>query len=568
MVAWPVCRAALTLVERTAFLPDRIRFRDCDRPVRYDRMIATILALPADGIPARTMAWRQLVDIVAQAGERLDPDMRDAAHTRIAELAPDVPAAQRRSAAASLTVRAGAGAVAIFAADAPAIAAPVLSRAQLGDDQWAALIPALPPPSRTILRNRRDLSPAVMRALNSYGASDFALPPAEPAAPREESASQIRNLVERIETYRRQQPLPPIATAADTGLARAAVSESFAFETAADGTIDWIEGVPRAALIGMSVAEAAPPRAAGVDGQAAGAFRRRAPFHDARLMVAGEGAAGGDWLISAHPVFDPRNGRFAGYHGAARRPQPEERARRFGAAQTVPLAPDALRQLVHELRTPLNAIQGFAEMIDQQMLGPAAIAYRDHARRIAGESRHLLEIVEDIDTAARIDGNRLEPSLAGESNATRIVADIVAEFEQSLRERGIALDARIERELLVAVGEVAFGRIAQRLLAMVTGLARSGETIAVALTGEGPLAVLSVGRAQVLDGIAEADMLDPGFGPEGEWPAASLLGLGFSLRLIGNLARAARGRLAIRDDAFALAMPRAGLRNERAGEQG
>lgn len=541
----------------------RIRFRDRDRTVRYDRMIETILARPVDGAAAQTMAWRQLVDLVAQAGDRLHPATRDAAQARIAHLAPDVSAAQRRSAAASLAARAGAQAVAIFAADAPAIAAPVLSRAQLEDGEWLALIPALPPPSRTILRNRRDLSPAVLRALASYGASDFALPPAEPVEP----TSQIRNLVERIETYRRQQPLPTLAPVVEPAPDLPIDAESFDFETAADGTIDWVQGVPRGALIGMTIADAAPPRAAGVDGQAAGAFRRRAPFSDARAIVAGEGAAGGDWLISAHPVFDPRNGRFAGYHGSARRPQPDERARHFGAAQTIPLAPDSLRQLVHELRTPLNAIQGFAEMIDQQMLGPAASAYRDHARTIAGESRRLLEVVEDIDTAARIDSKRLEPAIAGESDATRIVAGTVAELERSLRERGIALDARIERELGVAVGEVAFARIAQRLLAMVTGLAGEGETIAVTLAGEGPLAVLSVGRAKILEGIAEATMLDPGFGPEGEWPAAPLLGLGFSLRLIGNLARAARGRLTIDDHFFRVSIPRAGVAGERAGEQ-
>jgi len=533
------------------------------------------------------MAWRQLVDVLAQAGDRLDPETRLAVHARLAELGPDVPAADRRRAAASLATRARPEAVAIFAADAPAIAAPVLSRAQLDDAQWLALLPALPPTSRTILRNRRDLSPAVTRALTSYGASDFALPPAVPAAPltltpdaaeREpeqarpandvEVTSQIRNLVERIETFRRQKPRPALAETTADESNPDADALAFAFETGLDGTIDWIEGVPRGALIGMSIADVAAPLTAGVDGQAAGAFRRRAPFRDARLAVAGEGAAGGDWLISAHPVFNPRDGRFAGYHGTARRPQPEERARRFGAAQTVPLAPDALRQLVHELRTPLNAIQGFAEMIDQQMLGPAAWAYRDHARSIAGESRRLLEVVEDIDTAARIDGNRADAVLPGQSSATAIVADALSGLVPPLRERGVTFDAVVERDLAVAVGESAFARLTQRLLAMVTGVAAQGETVAVRLVGDRQMAVLSVARTRALRGVSERELLDPGFGPDGEWPSAPLLGLGFSLRLITNLARAVRGGFDVRDDAFVLTVPRTDAADVLAGKQG
>jgi transposase len=145
--------------------------------MRYDRMIDTILALAPGDQPARVMAWRQLVDIVAQVGDRLDPAMRAAAFEQIAALRATVPNAVRRQAAASLSGRTiSSGAVALFAMDDPAVAAPVLAGAMLADAEWLALLPALPPASRAILRNRRDLSVPVMRALNSYGAADFALP--------------------------------------------------------------------------------------------------------------------------------------------------------------------------------------------------------------------------------------------------------------------------------------------------------------------------------------------------------------------------------------------------------
>src|SRR3546814_14514828 len=42
-----------------------------------------------------------------------------------------------------------------------------------------------------------------------------------------------------------------------------------------------------------------------------------------------------------------------------------------------------------------------------------------------------------------------------------------------------------------------------------------------------------------------AELLDPGYSPEGEAPGAAILSLGFSLRLVASLARADGGRLDI-----------------------
>ncbi len=532
-------------------------------------MIATILALPTAGVGARTMAWRQLVDIVAQAGDRLDPATRAAAHERIAALRPAVSAAERRHAAGSLAGRATPEAVAIFATDEPAIAAPVLARASLDDSRWLAMIPTLPPASRSILRNRRDLSPAVERALASYGPSDFALPGVDAVGTEAgESASQIRALVERIEAFRSQQPVPDSVTVSESDLAPPATATSFEFETSLDGSIDWVEGAPRGALIGMSVAEAAAPRAAGVDGQAVGAFRRRAPFHDARLAVAGQGPASGDWLISGQPIFNPRDGRFVGYRGSARRPGPDERALRFEAPGTTSLSPDSLRQLVHELRTPINAIQGFAEMIDQQMLGPAAAAYRDHAQSIIGESRRLLEVVEDLDMSARIDGARFEAAATGDCDLGAVVAGVAALLQPTLTQRQISLTIAPSGPSTVRAGVQHVERLAHRLFVTVAGLASAGENIAVEVTDHGALALLSVSRPSALVGAEAETLLDPGFGPDGEWPDAPLLGLGFSLRLIASLARALGGRFDIGAQRFELSLPRAGSGSERQGEQG
>jgi hypothetical protein len=55
--------------------------------------------------------------------------------------------------------------------------------------------------------------------------------------------------------------------------------------------------------------------------------------------------------------------------------------------------------------------------------------------------------------------------------------------------------------------------------------------------------------------MEETDMFDPGYGPDGEWPDAPLLGIGFSLRLVRNLAKSGNGNFVIEDDRFALVLP-------------
>lgn len=56
-----------------------------------------------------------------------------------------------------------------------------------------------------------------------------------------------------------------------------------------------------------------------------------------------------------------------------------------------------LETLSHDLRTPLNTILGFADMMDQQILGPVNNAhYRSYAADICRSGRSMLEIMDDV----------------------------------------------------------------------------------------------------------------------------------------------------------------------------
>jgi signal transduction histidine kinase len=154
-------------------------------------------------------------------------------------------------------------------------------------------------------------------------------------------------------------------------------------------------------------------------------------------------------------------------------------------------------------------------------------------------------------------------------DAAALLMRLHGEYEPVAEAREVLLKVRIANGLPVLDADpIAVERMFARLLAATIGLARSGETIAVALTpgvsGIDSVA-LAVSRPALLEGREERILLDPGYSPEGDWPDAPVLGLGFALRLVRNLATAAHGTLAIETDRFYLSLP---ARNEtaRSGE--
>jgi signal transduction histidine kinase len=534
--------------------------------LRFDDMIATVLRQSETRPAALAAKWRQLVDLVAQGRSEGEAQAEALAWLRANRA--QVPADARRDVSRSLAGRRlSPAALAFFAEDLPAVASPVLGGARLFADEWLDLLPRLGPVARGLLRHRRDLHPDVVHALAGFGAGDFALS-GEVAAPAgdglspaaERSEAQIRDLVARIEDFRRRRDSAGAAAAA----APASVEE-FQWETGPDGVILWVEGAPRGPLVGQSIASIAERGQYGVDGQAAGAFEKRAPFRDARFSVPGGGAACGDWRISGVPFFDAAQGNFLGYRGSARRPRLDEVA--HGAAPAAAptglfgtdLPADSLRQLIHELRTPLNAIIGFAELIDGQYMGPAALSYRSRASDIMDQARRLLSAVDDLDTAARIETQRLQ--LAESSvDAVALLCRLHDAYERVAAQRGSRILIEIERDLPDAKVELdAAERMFARMLAATIGLAREGETITATMAmgedGARKMLCLSIDRPKAIEGLDENALLDPGYSPDGDWPGAPALGLGFALRLVRNLAEAVGGGLQIGASRFFLYLP-------------
>lgn len=521
-------------------------------PLRFDDTLETVLAGDVRSATAAPLAWRQLVDLIGRG--RVPAD--DRALAVLDSIRSLVPIEVRIASARALEgARPPAALVDLLATDELRIALPVLRTAQLDDAAWAALLPRLAPGARHVLRNRRDLAPAVLRALESFGPADFVLADhsdraVEPAdASRSEGGEgaphglfAVADLMARIDRYRQER---------DAG-ARTSVAErarSFRFESDALGVVRWVEGVTREPVIGLSLDLQGLAAGSRLDGVASGAFRRRAGFTNARLTIEGQSDAGGDWLLSGLPVFDQVTGRFTGYRGTARRPRADERAE----PQRAPVEADALRQIVHELRTPTNAIAGFAEMIETEMLGPVPEPYRDRAAVIRAQARELLGAIDDLDLAARIESAALSLS-QGRVPVQPLLAGIVADLDELLALRGSAIELAAD-DLFVSGDHRAVERLLARLLATLVSATARGERLRVrfALENEQRVAIL-IDRPRALGQYPGDSLL--GIDDEQD-EDGTLLGTGFALRLARNLARELGGSLVIAPDLLTLRLPAA-----------
>jgi PAS domain S-box-containing protein len=67
---------------------------------------------------------------------------------------------------------------------------------------------------------------------------------------------------------------------------------------------------------------------------------------------------------------------------------------------------DFLAIMSHELRTPLTAVVGYTELLADEVVGPVNDTQRDHLARVRASSEHLLLLIEDILSFARIEAGR------------------------------------------------------------------------------------------------------------------------------------------------------------------
>lgn len=576
----------------------------------FDDRLATVLRQRATGEAGLRTQYRQLLDLLGKdrihrAGAQ-HQSLVAAAWLRMDALAEAIPAPERAAMIRESGWRFRSADLAAHLADQePDIAIAALSRADLTVEDWSALIPRLPVRARGFLRLRRDLPVDVEALLARLGVHDRGLPPPDspdvaeaeveapqapaartdppsprpprfaprrrdpapapapvpaPVADRDETGrSEISALVERIAQFRRERS----ESAAEADLSpRLPLGElpelperpiaGFGFAADAAGRIEW--ATPEVAPMVIGTRLVAPRAADGTPADSIGrAFARRQPITGVPFVLEGASAIAGEWTLDAQPGFSVE-GHFTGYVGRFRRT--------LGDAEQSP-APEAreadrIRQLLHELRTPVTAVQGYAEVIQQQLFGPAPHEYRALAAAIAADAAHILAGFEELDRLARLETGAMgiEP---GEADLAALVQRICDQLAPVLatREAGIALAAAPHASLLVPCDSEDAEALLWRLLASIAAACGPGEKLAAQLSPVlhqgGALARLACTLPAEL--AREEDIFSATVRPSGGTINAGLFGAGFAFRLARAEARAAGGALVREGDALVLTLP-------------
>lgn len=568
----------------------------------FDDRLATVLRQRATGEAGLRTQFRQLLDLlgknrVQRAGD-IDHSLMAAAWLRMDALAQDIPAPERAQMIREAGWRFRNPDLALHLADhEPEVASAALNRADLVSEDWNALIPRLPVRARGFLRNRRDLPLDVIALLERLGVHDRGLPSPDPtpisadtpppaafraradndAAPvapslitplprprdRDDTArTEISALVERIAQFRRERtdvradferssPRLPLDEMPERNT-RAA--PSFGFAADSGGRITWANSEVAAMVIGTRLFAAArlgAPAAEG--GRLARAYARRQPINRTPISLMGAPAITGDWIIDAEPRFAD-DGHFSGYFGRCRRLRANTEAPDSAEAREA----DRIRQLLHELRTPITAVQGYAEVIQQQLFGPAPHEYRALAAAIAADAARILAGFEELDRLARLETHAMAIDM-GEADLAALVRRTTGQISPVLQPRGagFAVGFADTAALMVVVDPDDAEALIWRLLASLAAACGEGEHLALRLDpligGQRALAQLTCTLPARL--AREDNLFAATTRGANSAINAGLFGTGFALRLARAEARSCHGGLVRSGDDLVLTLP-------------
>lgn len=377
----------------------------------------------------------------------------------------------------------------------------------------------------------------------AQGKSSHAPEPAQ--APKGEIAA-LRQRIDAFQKAREERTPQPSAdgtaptlpfTDSSTG---AEELTGFGFSTDTAGVIDWADSFAAPRVLYLSLPSILPE-------EFSEAIERQQPLSGVEVKLEGGPAIAGDWVLDAQPRFSSPDGRFLGFAGGMRRALEAEEPGNQS---------DRLRQLLHELRTPVNAIQGFAEVIQQQVVGPVPHDYRALAAGIAGDSARMLAGFDDLERLSRLESGRLRPT-GGDADLAAIFRQHLGQLIPLLQPRNAGFVATLGGTCRVDLAKADAELLSWRILATLGSAAAPSEKLALTLDHhEGP----NGNTAQfVADLPASLNGSEDIFAARGKPLSVAIsagpFGPGFALRLARAEARAIGGSLRRENRRLILTLP-------------
>ncbi|MGH7482241.1 MAG: ATP-binding protein [Longimicrobiales bacterium] len=173
-----------------------------------------------------------------------------------------------------------------------------------------------------------------------------------------------------------------------------------------------------------------------------------------------------------------------------RRIRAEAEAARAEAEQANQAKSAFLATMSHELRTPLNAIMGYRELLDAELGGPLTEPQREQLDRIDLSARHLLRLIEEILTFARIEAGREQVQIEPFDLAA-LASETAALVEPLARKKGLAFHCRTPGTVRIETDPDKLRQILLNLLSNAIKFTDQGE-VRLELSNGGKTAVLRV----------------------------------------------------------------------------
>jgi PAS domain S-box-containing protein len=118
-------------------------------------------------------------------------------------------------------------------------------------------------------------------------------------------------------------------------------------------------------------------------------------------------------------------------------------ARNLDVERANRLKSEFLASMSHELRTPLHTIIGFSELLTEELEGPLNDKQKRFLGHILQDSRHLLELINEVLDLSKIEAGRLELQKE-EMDFAGCLQEVVSGIEQQAAAKNIQVQVRNE----------------------------------------------------------------------------------------------------------------------------
>ncbi len=128
----------------------------------------------------------------------------------------------------------------------------------------------------------------------------------------------------------------------------------------------------------------------------------------------------------------------------------------------------------HELRTPMNSIIGYTDLLVDGVDGPVNEEQEKSLKKIAANSRYLLQLINDILDISKIESGRMEVE-PKELDLKWLIESVIPTFEPLIKQRGITVTDHIDEGLGLVYGdEDAIKQVLINLLSNAVKFTRKG----------------------------------------------------------------------------------------------